>query len=557
MARYKHNQLKSKNYDEIQKLFDKEMKRVNTFVNMDSDLMKESETRAEGNDGDDVTIDATPLSVKIPIVDYKIYQEGKKSFFQIIRADGKTQMYLTFSKMLKNFDKEDLEVLWRIVKARFKKTEPVDYMDTFLHLNLKTMFEHHVEENQVFTINIHHDGIFIASPLRYVHGDLKQIIDIDFEGIKELKIDSDVQDFVRVGYENKWFVDLYVKHFDYDVMDFINEEANGVLSGGSSDEYYSSDEIEEFDDVDFHTEGEENVGMRYEHPEQLKQALANYGEFARLWDYRQTLLESNLGSTCKLEVEEVSSGSTYFKRFYICFKGLKDGWLDGCFLKHTCRGDLLISMGRDANNQMYPIAWAIVKVENIKNWSWILSLLHDDLNLQQGTGLTLISDSHKVRLLDVVGDWLPNAEHRKLLKKCQSGGRGHMGAESGGRGQTGAESGGRGGMGAKSGGRGGMGSGIRAMGTKSGGRGGRSGDRATMGGARGRRGGVRRRRGGGRGGKRGGGRGSNSGLKLMDEDDIRQSIEDEYMQGLLDEQEDLRQKQEKEHQDKLDEEALQ
>ncbi|GJW47172.1 hypothetical protein Tco_0078818 [Tanacetum coccineum] len=75
------------------------------------------------DDGDDVTIDAIPLSVKIPIVDYKIYQEGKNSFFQIIRADGKTQMYLTFSKMLKNFDKEDLEALWRIVKARFKKTK--------------------------------------------------------------------------------------------------------------------------------------------------------------------------------------------------------------------------------------------------------------------------------------------------------------------------------------------------------------------------------------------------------------------------------------------------
>ncbi|GJX64713.1 hypothetical protein Tco_0299056 [Tanacetum coccineum] len=97
--------------------------------------------------GEDVTIDATPLFVKIPIVDYKIYQEGKKNFFQIIRVDGKTQMYLTFSKMLKNFYREDLEVLWRIVKARFKKTEPVNYMETFLHLNLKTMFEHHVEDS--------------------------------------------------------------------------------------------------------------------------------------------------------------------------------------------------------------------------------------------------------------------------------------------------------------------------------------------------------------------------------------------------------------------------
>ncbi|GKD00945.1 hypothetical protein Tco_1171219, partial [Tanacetum coccineum] len=73
------------------------------------------------DDGDDVTIDATPLSTKSPtIVDYKIYKEGKKSYFQIIRAD---------------------------VKERFKKTEPVNYMDTFLHLNLKTMFEHHLEDN--------------------------------------------------------------------------------------------------------------------------------------------------------------------------------------------------------------------------------------------------------------------------------------------------------------------------------------------------------------------------------------------------------------------------
>ncbi|GKE50242.1 hypothetical protein Tco_1481500 [Tanacetum coccineum] len=79
---------------------------------MDADKEKEELKQCFAivpDDGDDVTIDATSLSVKIPIVDYKIYQEGKKSFFQIIRADGKTQMYLTFSKMLKNFEREDLE----------------------------------------------------------------------------------------------------------------------------------------------------------------------------------------------------------------------------------------------------------------------------------------------------------------------------------------------------------------------------------------------------------------------------------------------------------------
>nr|GEZ52843.1 hypothetical protein [Tanacetum cinerariifolium] len=99
------------------------------------------------DDGDEVTIDATPLSSKSPtIIDYKIYKEGRKSFFQIFRADGNSQMYLTFSKLLKNFDREDLEVFWRLVKDRFVKTKPVDDMNSFLMHTLKTMFEHHVED---------------------------------------------------------------------------------------------------------------------------------------------------------------------------------------------------------------------------------------------------------------------------------------------------------------------------------------------------------------------------------------------------------------------------
>nr|GEW77478.1 hypothetical protein [Tanacetum cinerariifolium] len=33
------------------------------------------------DDGDDVTINATPLSINTSIIDYKIYKEGKKSYF--------------------------------------------------------------------------------------------------------------------------------------------------------------------------------------------------------------------------------------------------------------------------------------------------------------------------------------------------------------------------------------------------------------------------------------------------------------------------------------------
>ncbi|GKA67080.1 hypothetical protein Tco_0766888 [Tanacetum coccineum] len=49
MGGYKYNQLKSKSYNEIQKLFDNEMKRVNTFIPMDSKLVKSKEGTKESS----------------------------------------------------------------------------------------------------------------------------------------------------------------------------------------------------------------------------------------------------------------------------------------------------------------------------------------------------------------------------------------------------------------------------------------------------------------------------------------------------------------------------
>ncbi|GJY74336.1 putative ribonuclease H-like domain-containing protein, partial [Tanacetum coccineum] len=72
MAGYKHNQLKSKSYDEIQEMFDKEMKKHIEIVK-----------------DDEVAIDAIPLATKPPvIVKYKIVKEGKFIYIQLIRADG-------------------------------------------------------------------------------------------------------------------------------------------------------------------------------------------------------------------------------------------------------------------------------------------------------------------------------------------------------------------------------------------------------------------------------------------------------------------------------------
>ncbi|GKC28305.1 hypothetical protein Tco_1035599, partial [Tanacetum coccineum] len=63
-------------------------------------------------DEEEVAIDVVPLATKSPrIVDWKIHKEGKKGYYQIIKADGKSQMYRIFSQMIKNFNREDLEDL--------------------------------------------------------------------------------------------------------------------------------------------------------------------------------------------------------------------------------------------------------------------------------------------------------------------------------------------------------------------------------------------------------------------------------------------------------------
>ncbi|GJZ27994.1 60S ribosomal protein L34 [Tanacetum coccineum] len=146
--------------------------------------------------------------------------------------------------------------------------------------------------------------------------------------------------------------------------------------------------------------------------------------YSRLWDYRKQLLDTNPGSSVHLHVEEKDHGKIHFKRIYICFKAMIEGWnagcrkvigLDGCFLKGTCRGELLTAMGRDGNNQMFPIAWAVVNVENTDNWEWFLACLCEDLRLNCGAYMTIISDGHK-GLMEAVKNLLPYAEHRQCAR---------------------------------------------------------------------------------------------------------------------------------------------
>nr|GEU57969.1 hypothetical protein [Tanacetum cinerariifolium] len=90
------------------------------------------------------------LSVQseVLIVDYQIHTEHNKPYYKIIRADGTHQLFLSFISLLRNFDREDLEMLWKIVQERFTSSEPKNFSDDFMLNALKTMFEKpNVEDN--------------------------------------------------------------------------------------------------------------------------------------------------------------------------------------------------------------------------------------------------------------------------------------------------------------------------------------------------------------------------------------------------------------------------
>ncbi|CAH9070537.1 unnamed protein product [Cuscuta europaea] len=145
-------------------------------------------------------------------------------------------------------------------------------------------------------------------------------------------------------------------------------------------------------------------------------------EFGYLEAYAATLKRSNPGSKAEIELcnEALKEGRRVFKRMFVCFAALRQNWLagcrriigvDGCFLKGVCKGNLLSAVGLDGNGQMVPIAWAVIDKENKSNWRWFLSWLVQELHLNTGGELTLISDMQK-GLISAAQEVIPDAEHR-------------------------------------------------------------------------------------------------------------------------------------------------
>ena len=91
--------------------------------------------------------------------------------------------------------------------------------------------------------------------------------------------------------------------------------------------------------------------------------------YTKLGSYIEALKHMNPQSLVKLVTDPTRVDNTnVFQKLHVCFEGLKHGWLEGCrkviciyacFLKTFLGGQLLSAIGRDHNDEMYPISWPL------------------------------------------------------------------------------------------------------------------------------------------------------------------------------------------------------
>ncbi|GJR98370.1 hypothetical protein Tco_0270544 [Tanacetum coccineum] len=152
MEGWKPKDLKNKSFANIQELFDKAMKMVNTFVDYRTELVEESSKKVDAEIAQKSSLNRAGEELEQESSKRKKLEEDKESkelkqCLEIIPDDGDDVTIDATPLSTKKERKAISKLSEQMVKLRFKKTEPVNYMDNFLLLNLKTMFEHHVEDN--------------------------------------------------------------------------------------------------------------------------------------------------------------------------------------------------------------------------------------------------------------------------------------------------------------------------------------------------------------------------------------------------------------------------
>ncbi|KAK4382958.1 hypothetical protein Sango_2825000 [Sesamum angolense] len=123
-------------------------------------------------------------------------------------------------------------------------------------------------------------------------------------------------------------------------------------------------------------------------------------------------------------LKQLEDGEERFSRFLCMLWALKAGFkagcrpiigVDGCHLKGPNGGILLTAIGVDPNNNLFPIAYAVVNKECRETWEWFLIVLKHDLNIIREHEYTFMSDKQK-GLMQAFEEVFPGCDHRFCVR---------------------------------------------------------------------------------------------------------------------------------------------
>ncbi|KAL2932594.1 NAD kinase [Bienertia sinuspersici] len=128
--------------------------------------------------------------------------------------------------------------------------------------------------------------------------------------------------------------------------------------------------------------------------------------YSNLVAYCELLKQKNPGSIafCTWKQLQAPERALQFKSIFISFaaqfKGLITGCrglvgVDGCHLKGNYGGILLSAVSLDGNNEIFPVAVAVVDSENKTSWSWFFHHLKNILTETGREDWTIMSDRQK------------------------------------------------------------------------------------------------------------------------------------------------------------------
>ncbi|KAG8388130.1 hypothetical protein BUALT_Bualt02G0093900 [Buddleja alternifolia] len=241
-------------------------------------------------------------------------------------------------------------------------------------------------------------GVPLDVGLRTIRYDLVDITMCDLVGAYD-GLDPDIHIPIWVEEIADPIAVIDAKGNPLDLMELLSDKRNYLLTGIDFNDSYEADAIQGFRRVEVEEVGSNNETV----PEINKETVGEdntdgHISLEELEEHDDTVRAKNLGSLILLRKQERVEPPIFDKMYYSLAAmriGFLAGWrpiigLDGCFLKTIFGGQLQVALGRDGDDNIWPIE-DLGRLECAHKWCFIS-------NKQKG-------------LIEVVSELAPHSEH--------------------------------------------------------------------------------------------------------------------------------------------------